>query len=145
MLEKGEYPRWSTWTNCQKSYNLSSFRPLKVVSIITVTEMRRCDFLSDILKCFSFASRIVQNTSYICSRMKAMKEERWRLLMTMSQVCGLMVSRTVWPVLRLSMERKRQNYYYIFFMCIVNYGDFYLATFSYVLEMLDCSPCSAGG
>lgn len=115
VLEKGEYPRWSTWTNCQKSYNLSSFRPVKVVSIITVTDMRRCDFLSDIPKCFSFACRIVQNTSCICSRMKAMKEERWRLLMTMSPVCGLMVSRTVWPVLRLSMERKKQNYYYIFF------------------------------
>lgn len=47
MLEKGEYPRWSTWTNCQKNYNLSSFRPLKVVSIIIVTELRRRDLLSD--------------------------------------------------------------------------------------------------
>lgn len=32
VLEKGEYPRWSTWTNCQTVYTLSSFRPLKVVS-----------------------------------------------------------------------------------------------------------------
>lgn len=32
VLEKGEYPRWSTWTNCQSSYTLTSFRPLKVVS-----------------------------------------------------------------------------------------------------------------
>lgn len=112
VLEKGEYPRWSTWTNSQKSYNLSSFRPLKVVSISTVTEMRRCDYLSDIPKRFSFASRTVQNTSCTCSRMKAMKEERWRLLMTISPVFGLMVSRTVWPVLRLSMERKKQNYYF---------------------------------
>uniref|UniRef100_A0A674PJ96 Beta-crystallin B3 n=1 Tax=Takifugu rubripes TaxID=31033 RepID=A0A674PJ96_TAKRU len=31
VLEKGEYPRWSTWTNCQRNYNMSSFRPLKVV------------------------------------------------------------------------------------------------------------------
>uniref|UniRef100_A0A3Q3WUB9 Beta-crystallin B3 n=1 Tax=Mola mola TaxID=94237 RepID=A0A3Q3WUB9_MOLML len=30
VLEKGEYPRWSTWTNCQSSCTLSSFRPLKV-------------------------------------------------------------------------------------------------------------------
>uniref|UniRef100_A0A674NE52 Beta-crystallin B3 n=1 Tax=Takifugu rubripes TaxID=31033 RepID=A0A674NE52_TAKRU len=29
VLEKGEYPRWSTWTNCQRNYNMSSFRPLK--------------------------------------------------------------------------------------------------------------------
>ncbi|XP_071376624.1 beta-crystallin B3 [Centroberyx affinis] len=32
VLEKGEYPRWSTWTNSQNSYSLSSFRPLKVDS-----------------------------------------------------------------------------------------------------------------
>ncbi|KAM6946670.1 beta-crystallin B3 [Lycodopsis pacificus] len=32
VLEKGEYPRWSTWTNCLSSYSLSSFRPLKVDS-----------------------------------------------------------------------------------------------------------------
>lgn len=115
VLEKGEYPRWSTWTNCQKSYNLSSFRPLKVVSIISVTEMRRCDLLSDIPRRFSFASRIVPNTSCICSRMKALKEERWRLLMTMFPVCGLMVFRTAWLVLRLSMERKKKDNYYIFY------------------------------
>uniref|UniRef100_A0A8C5DRC0 Beta-crystallin B3 n=1 Tax=Gouania willdenowi TaxID=441366 RepID=A0A8C5DRC0_GOUWI len=29
VLEKGEYPRWSTWTNCQNSYTLTSFKPLK--------------------------------------------------------------------------------------------------------------------
>ncbi|XP_033990928.1 beta-crystallin B3 isoform X1 [Trematomus bernacchii] len=32
VLEKGEYPRWSTWTNCLNSYNLSSFKLLKVDS-----------------------------------------------------------------------------------------------------------------
>lgn len=32
VLEKGEYPRWSTWTNSQSTYYLRSFRPLKVVS-----------------------------------------------------------------------------------------------------------------
>uniref|UniRef100_A0A8C6LP47 Beta-crystallin B3 n=1 Tax=Nothobranchius furzeri TaxID=105023 RepID=A0A8C6LP47_NOTFU len=32
VLEKGEFPRWSTWTNCQSSNILSSFRPLKVDS-----------------------------------------------------------------------------------------------------------------
>ncbi|XP_030631566.1 beta-crystallin B3 [Chanos chanos] len=32
VLEKGEYPRWSTWTNSQNSYCLLSLRPLKVDS-----------------------------------------------------------------------------------------------------------------
>lgn len=31
ILEKGEYPRWDTWTNSQSSYSLLSLRPLKVV------------------------------------------------------------------------------------------------------------------
>ncbi|PWA21992.1 hypothetical protein CCH79_00021134, partial [Gambusia affinis] len=32
VLEKGEYPRWDTWTNSQRSFSLLSLRPLKVVS-----------------------------------------------------------------------------------------------------------------
>ncbi|KAG7491141.1 hypothetical protein JOB18_049645 [Solea senegalensis] len=32
ILEKGEYPRWDTWTNSQNSYSLFSLRPLKVDS-----------------------------------------------------------------------------------------------------------------
>uniref|UniRef100_A0A8C8G4T1 Beta-crystallin B3 n=1 Tax=Oncorhynchus tshawytscha TaxID=74940 RepID=A0A8C8G4T1_ONCTS len=29
VLEKGEYPRWSTWTNSQTNNYLLSFRPLR--------------------------------------------------------------------------------------------------------------------
>lgn len=36
VLEKGEYPRWSSWTNYQNVYTLSSFRPLKVVSATAI-------------------------------------------------------------------------------------------------------------
>ncbi|TRY88753.1 hypothetical protein DNTS_029678 [Danionella cerebrum] len=32
VLEKGEYPRWSTWTNSQNSNSLLSIRPLRVDS-----------------------------------------------------------------------------------------------------------------
>lgn len=32
ILEKGEYPRWDTWTNSQNSFTLSSLRPLMVDS-----------------------------------------------------------------------------------------------------------------
>ncbi|MED6256704.1 hypothetical protein ATANTOWER_004486 [Ataeniobius toweri] len=32
ILEKGEYPRWDTWTNSQRSFSLLSLRPLKVDS-----------------------------------------------------------------------------------------------------------------
>ncbi|XP_036384972.1 beta-crystallin B3-like isoform X2 [Megalops cyprinoides] len=30
VLEKGEYPRWTTWTNSQNSYSLMSVRPVKI-------------------------------------------------------------------------------------------------------------------
>lgn len=36
VLEKGQYPCWSTWTNNQSSYYLSSFRPLKLVNCLCI-------------------------------------------------------------------------------------------------------------
>ncbi len=69
----------------------------------------RCNFLSKMLKSFAFLSRTAQITSCTCSRMQALRVERWKLLMMMSPVCGLMVSRTVLPVPRPSMERKLQT------------------------------------
>lgn len=32
ILEKGEYPRWDSWSNCQKNDYLLSFRPVRMVS-----------------------------------------------------------------------------------------------------------------
>ncbi|RXM93544.1 Beta-crystallin B2 [Acipenser ruthenus] len=31
VFEKGEYPRWDSWTNSRRSDTVSSFRPIKVV------------------------------------------------------------------------------------------------------------------
>ncbi|XP_037318332.1 gamma-crystallin D isoform X1 [Pungitius pungitius] len=31
ILEKGEYPRWDSWSNCQKNDYLLSFRPVRMV------------------------------------------------------------------------------------------------------------------
>merc|ERR1712168_1528878 len=30
ILEKGEYPRWDSWSNCQKNDYLLSFRPVRM-------------------------------------------------------------------------------------------------------------------
>lgn len=32
VLEKGEYPRWDTWSSSYRSDRLMSFRPVKMVS-----------------------------------------------------------------------------------------------------------------
>uniref|UniRef100_A0A3B3Z908 Beta-crystallin B3 n=1 Tax=Periophthalmus magnuspinnatus TaxID=409849 RepID=A0A3B3Z908_9GOBI len=37
ILEKGEYPRWDTWTNSQNSHFLLSLRPLKVMGWLPVS------------------------------------------------------------------------------------------------------------
>lgn len=31
VFEKGEYPRWDSWTNSRRSDTLVAFRPIKVV------------------------------------------------------------------------------------------------------------------
>lgn len=32
VLEKGEYPRWDTWSSSYRSDRLMSFRPIRMVS-----------------------------------------------------------------------------------------------------------------
>lgn len=32
ILEKGEYPRWDSWSNCQRNDYLLSFRPIRMVT-----------------------------------------------------------------------------------------------------------------
>lgn len=32
VLEKGEYPRWDTWSSSYRSDRLMSFRPVRMVS-----------------------------------------------------------------------------------------------------------------
>lgn len=32
VFEKGEYPRWDSWTNSRRSDTITAFRPVKVVS-----------------------------------------------------------------------------------------------------------------
>lgn len=57
-----------------------------------------------------YLCRTVPIISSTCMQTQALRVKRWKLLTMMSPVCGLMVSRTVWAVLKLSMERKMQTY-----------------------------------
>lgn len=34
VFEKGEYPRWDSWTSSRRTDSLSSLRPIKVVSLL---------------------------------------------------------------------------------------------------------------
>lgn len=33
VFEKGEYPRWDSWTNSRRSDTIAAFRPIKVVNL----------------------------------------------------------------------------------------------------------------
>lgn len=41
ILEKGEFPRWDTWSNSRSSGSLLSLRPLKVVRPTAWSQTRR--------------------------------------------------------------------------------------------------------
>lgn len=42
VFEKGEYPRWDSWTSSRRTDSLSSLRPIKVVSLRPVTLLSVC-------------------------------------------------------------------------------------------------------
>lgn len=111
VLEKGEYPRWSSWTNYLNVYTLSSFRPLKVVRVMMIHAGKRVipSVVPSVAEAWFCLCRMVPTISSTCMQTQALRVKRWKLLTMMFPVCGLMVSRTVWAVLKLSMERKMQT------------------------------------
>lgn len=83
ILEKGEYPRWDTWTNSQCSYSLLSLRPLKVVGDLD-TQHRRSITKHISLFCFLTlclsppSCRTALITSSTCTRILDLLGGRWR-------------------------------------------------------------------
>lgn len=106
VLEKGEYPRWSSWTNYLNVYTLSSFRPLKVVRVAMIHAGKTSHSLGHHAEASVCLCRMAPTISSTCMPAQALRVKRWKLSTMMFPVCGLMVSRTVWAVLKLSMERK---------------------------------------
>lgn len=119
ILEKGEYPRWDTWTNSQNSYSFLSLRPLKMVghcsqmSPDTHTDLTT-HFKHIIVLIYSTATgyiliwsswkhsciylplfRMVLNTRSTCLITLDSLARRLRSSMTTCPVCGDMVSRIV--------------------------------------------------
>lgn len=109
VLEKGEYPRWTTWTNSQSSNCLLSIRPLRVVrDSFTPHALLRIWSAVTVhwVLCLCSITRTVPTTNYICLRTAALPAERWKSWMMTFPACGFTASRTVWPVQKLSMERE---------------------------------------
>ncbi len=124
VLEKGEYPRWSTWTNSQSSYCLLSIRPLRVVR---ERHVHTSHLLEDLLcshgplsLVFTLHYRTALTTNYICSRTAALPGERWKSWMMTFPACGFTASRTVCPVPKLSTEREFESLFEIAFMLLLS-------------------------
>lgn len=82
ILEKGEYPRWDTWTNSQSSYSLLSLRPLKVVGLTAAglrTSSSQMLLSSSLMLAFLFPSdRMVLITSCTSTRALDLLVGKWR-------------------------------------------------------------------
>lgn len=100
ILEKGEYPRWDSWSNSQKNDYLLSFRPVRMVN---PRRQRQTDLwfkrVSD-FRCPSLvpmcSSRTQRSTRSACLRLGSSRVARWRSWMTMSPACSPTVSLTEW-------------------------------------------------
>lgn len=92
--------------------------------------------------CLCRTALIINST---CLRTQAMKVERWRLSTMMSPVCGLMVSKTVWPVLKLSMERKLQPPEWFCFLKKNSYSYYVIIMSQKCCTLLFLSPLKVGG
>lgn len=82
ILEKGEYPRWDTWTNSQCSYSLLSLRPLKVVGDLDTQHRRSITKHISVLFPDSVSvppsCRTALITSSTCTRTLDLLGGRWR-------------------------------------------------------------------
>lgn len=102
ILEKGEYPRWDSWSNCQKNDYLLSFRPVRMVSSAMLSLVNRaCSLLVFLfISYFGFAHptrcRILRNTRSVYTRSENTKAVRWRSWMMMFPACLPTVSPTEW-------------------------------------------------
>ena len=52
MFEKGEYPRWDSWTNSRRSDTIAAFRPIKVVRVTLFTNAKWTQ-ISHPIPCFT--------------------------------------------------------------------------------------------
>lgn len=116
ILEKGEYPRWDSWSNCQKNDYLLSFRPVRMVSPM----FQPLNWWKFALLLFAFFTslfsfppsscppprRIPRSTRYACMRLENSRAARWKSWMMTFPACFPMVSLTGWAASWSAVERE---------------------------------------
>lgn len=60
ILEKGDYPRWDSWSNCQRNDYLLSFRPVRMVCAHNYTQIH-----TDKNTCFNHPAVIIINLFFV--------------------------------------------------------------------------------
>ncbi len=105
ILEKGEYPRWDSWSNCQKNDYLLSFRPVRMVCRCSHSCGTIVWMLSQCIHCV-FSCRTLRSTRSACLRWASTRAARWRSWMMTSLVCSPTDSPTELAASWSAVERK---------------------------------------
>lgn len=95
VLEKGDYPRWDSWSNSHNSDSLMSLRPLQIVSSGSGGHRGLEGVVG--LSLTHVPLRTALTTRSTSLRMLATPGARWRSWMTTCPACGPMASRIGWP------------------------------------------------
>jgi len=114
IMEKGEYPRWDSWSNSQKNDYLLSFRPVRMVKL-SFPSYPKLSFLFSFRFIFNrglllvfLSSRTLRSTRSACSRWESSRAARWRSWTTTFPACTPMASPTEWAASALAVEREFQ-------------------------------------
>lgn len=116
ILEKGEYPRWDTWSSSYRSDCFMSMRPIKMVSGVGVRAPCGLCLGPDPcnLRGFGHATqplpsvlpRRLRTTRSPCTSLLTSRATRWKSRRTTCPASGLTASATAWAACRCPVERK---------------------------------------
>lgn len=109
ILEKGEYPRWDSWSNCQRNDYLLSFRPVRMVKQPPPPSSLSFFYLFE-STVFVFLNlvtlRTLRSTRSACLRWESSRAARWRSWTTMFPACSPTASQTEWAASWSAVERE---------------------------------------
>lgn len=123
ILDKGEYPRWDTWSSSYRSDCFMSMRPIKMVSGLAaespqrgLAKARSCCSMPHCSKLQGFGHttqhlppvipRRLRTTRSPCMSLLTSRATRWKSRRMTCPAFGLTASATVWAACRCPVERK---------------------------------------
>lgn len=101
ILEKGEYPRWDTWSNSYRCDHFMSVRPVRMVGKHSITRHKHHETAFKEIRerqqqhaQLFFVPRTHKTIRSVYTTALILMAVKWKFAMRMSQVCGVLASRT---------------------------------------------------